>query len=748
MAGGAINIGGIYADLDVSSGNMEAGLAKGEQALRKIEMELKNLDAQLKAGTIGLHEHAARVAELGAVANDLAVRMKAANAALMGNVSAIDLLNAKMQQGASGAGRMGMALMQLGYITDDLQYGFSSIVNNIGPLILNLSGNAGLAAAAQMAAVAANLLYQRWDEVKEAFGDTSGQQKAMQSLEGMIGLLKRLQADADSFSWGDQLAIAFGLNPDAGKGLKAAGLKVAVEAKERAEKNAKALDSGESEEVAKEKGRFKEAIVEAGGGKSDAMENVTKRVAGKLMAESNVQSFLSPIPKDTVASNLAAGAAPELKGPSDREEYQILEARQLVGEKLTHDELTRKADLEQRARDAAEKQAREQIGAASGDIKAAGRIGDLIGGDAGDVIAGRKETKKDTKKADQESEKEGEKSRALRKTQVRDIVQRAAPDLKHQADKLAERVGSGEITQAEAVDALKGKIDTIELSPDEQRKAAEEALQDTDKDTHDERMRRLRHEATRKAREVMPDVAHRADRLADEAHRGVRPEAGPAEVDPFAAEGITPVGMGMGMGGEPGRPPAVRPAGPRPEGAVDALRREMMARGLDEDEAKIAAEEEMRRTEKEDPLKRSARLRRESVAKAKEVVPDLEDKVEAEVAKGLFSPTGDTAGRGKLKDLLLKGGMDKDEADSAVKDLFRKGTEDVRQRLATVAGPRKDDQASRSEVYRTSDLTDRIQSAIGNDDEAKKTNSWLEKQYAVLQKIANKADGGDGWEVT
>ncbi len=69
----------------------------------------------------------------------------------------------------------GYGLMQLGYAIDDLQYGFSSIVNNIPQIAMSIGGtNAmAIAGAAGIAAVAINQLIKHWsgfaDVVRSAF---------------------------------------------------------------------------------------------------------------------------------------------------------------------------------------------------------------------------------------------------------------------------------------------------------------------------------------------------------------------------------------------------------------------------------------------------------------------------------------------------------------------------------------------------------------------------------------------------
>jgi hypothetical protein len=169
--GDATLVGGIIADLSVDSGKMESGLARGRQAMQMVEQELKQLEADLNRGALSHAAYAARVRELTDTQQQLANAMRAAYAAVgMANGGLnIAARNLNMVGGASG--HAARALLQLGYMVDDVQYGFAGIVNNIAPFVLALSGgNQSLAAGAQVAAVAAYQLYSHWDELMASFG--------------------------------------------------------------------------------------------------------------------------------------------------------------------------------------------------------------------------------------------------------------------------------------------------------------------------------------------------------------------------------------------------------------------------------------------------------------------------------------------------------------------------------------------------------------------------------------------------
>ncbi|WP_406699181.1 hypothetical protein V5E97_09920 [Singulisphaera sp. Ch08] len=168
MAG--INLGGIYADLDIRTGNLDQGLAKARNALDAVNKEVKQLQQDFADGAITASELSNRMAALGTTAAELTTRMNAAYTATTTLSTGLEILNANANSMTQSSARMGQALMQLGYIADDVQYGFSGVVNNIGPLVYGLGATAGVAAAAQVAAVAVYQLYTHMDQFQELIG--------------------------------------------------------------------------------------------------------------------------------------------------------------------------------------------------------------------------------------------------------------------------------------------------------------------------------------------------------------------------------------------------------------------------------------------------------------------------------------------------------------------------------------------------------------------------------------------------
>ncbi len=110
------------------------------------EEAIRKLNTQLKAGTINESQFTAAAVPLGE-------HIRKAN---------IELKELKT---ASGMGTQG--LIQLGYAADDLQYGFTAIVNNIPQILMGFGVSSGIAGAAAIAGVAINQLVKHWGELSD-----------------------------------------------------------------------------------------------------------------------------------------------------------------------------------------------------------------------------------------------------------------------------------------------------------------------------------------------------------------------------------------------------------------------------------------------------------------------------------------------------------------------------------------------------------------------------------------------------
>lgn len=172
-----IKIGEVFADLKLDSGNLERGISRAKTALQGIARDIVQLDESYKRGEIGLRDYTRQLQALTETQKQLhggIVRARSEIDAFghLGGVSGpIATIPAAMDKASGSTKNFGFALMQLGSIVDDAQYGFQGVVNNIGPLVMGLSGgNMGMAAAAQIAAVAVAQLVRHWDDLKSAMG--------------------------------------------------------------------------------------------------------------------------------------------------------------------------------------------------------------------------------------------------------------------------------------------------------------------------------------------------------------------------------------------------------------------------------------------------------------------------------------------------------------------------------------------------------------------------------------------------
>jgi hypothetical protein len=514
MAGGAIDIGGIKADLEINSGNVERGLAAGRKALEVFANELNVLGKQLDAGAIGLMDYTARMMELSRTQSDLATQMRVAYSAAKIGAGGLDIFNKSADAGATSAQKLGRGLVQLGYIADDVRYGFSAIVNNIAPLVQGLGGGAGLTGALQIAAVGAYELYHNWDKLKEALGDDSATKHAIQSIEGLRKVLKDLKDDAENTSFWDRYwASAGGYDPDAGKAAKAAGLAATLKGKEAAESEAKKMEGYESDQDKQARERYEDAIGESGG-----IDKHKATIGNQLIAENGAETYLD----HTSGSGQKAttrGERDESKWAtrSMAEEFQDLS--NVDGDKLTDSQRTRRANLLEIARQAAEEKARELIADAAkkGGDKAG--IASRLGGDAGDLVSGaartkseKKAAKKDNEDAADAMEKEEKREKAIRDKATKDVldgvkadrkardldaqerkeaVERAkvlAPDAKNLALNLAGAMDYG-MLESNAKRSLANRLADAGMENEDAVSAADDLLRDARKGTPSDRRR-------------------------------------------------------------------------------------------------------------------------------------------------------------------------------------------------------------------------------------------------------------------
>ncbi len=114
--------------------------------IKKQEKEIKTLTTALKAGALSEDQFKNQAMAAGQAIATATKEMKAL-------------------QGASAMS--GRGLMQLGYAVDDIQYGFSAIVNNIPQIAMGFGAGAGLAGGIAIASVAISQLIKHWGELSD-----------------------------------------------------------------------------------------------------------------------------------------------------------------------------------------------------------------------------------------------------------------------------------------------------------------------------------------------------------------------------------------------------------------------------------------------------------------------------------------------------------------------------------------------------------------------------------------------------
>lgn len=199
-----VNIGGLEANLVLNTSKLDAGIANAERALFVIREDIRKLDAALAKGEISIQDYAREILYLSESENKLNVAMMTASNAVQQQANSLNNAGKSAKNAYEAMARSqaaGMAIMQLGFIIDDIQYGFGSVVNNIGPFAHQVSTAFGASATAamgwaagiQVAAVAAYQLYVHWDQAMDALG----MGKVRTEAEEMEELAKKTGKTAD-----------------------------------------------------------------------------------------------------------------------------------------------------------------------------------------------------------------------------------------------------------------------------------------------------------------------------------------------------------------------------------------------------------------------------------------------------------------------------------------------------------------------------------------------------------------------
>ncbi len=132
----------------------------------KFVVDIKN-EEKIEALTKDINVQEAAIKKLAAQLRDGAINEQQFMAAATPMGAAIAKTTAEMKALQGGAAMTGRGLMQLGYAVDDIQYGFSAIVNNIPQIAMGFGASAGIAGAVAIAAVAVSQLIKHWGELSD-----------------------------------------------------------------------------------------------------------------------------------------------------------------------------------------------------------------------------------------------------------------------------------------------------------------------------------------------------------------------------------------------------------------------------------------------------------------------------------------------------------------------------------------------------------------------------------------------------
>lgn len=139
-------------------------VSKEEQALRKLAQQAAATGQSQSAFFAAAEVHAQRIQGLN---GKIAETQK------------------QLQSAGVGASRAGQAMQQLGYVVDDVQYGFKGIANNVAPLLTSLGAGAGLAGTVAIVSIGMTQLYEHMDDIQRlmGMGETETEAQRMKKLE-------------------------------------------------------------------------------------------------------------------------------------------------------------------------------------------------------------------------------------------------------------------------------------------------------------------------------------------------------------------------------------------------------------------------------------------------------------------------------------------------------------------------------------------------------------------------------------
>jgi hypothetical protein len=173
------------------------------KAKKQIEKTVEIIETKIKAVKAEIPLHVGNPAEIQQL-NDYLAQLKAnldsVKTSAIGQAQAIGQVSAEMgkaaqatQKGRAGFQNFGYGMLMVSQAVEDLQYGFSAIVNNIPGIAMAFGASAGVAGGLSLASVAINVLINNWEKL----GNALGMGKVKTAAEEMEELRKKTSLTAD-----------------------------------------------------------------------------------------------------------------------------------------------------------------------------------------------------------------------------------------------------------------------------------------------------------------------------------------------------------------------------------------------------------------------------------------------------------------------------------------------------------------------------------------------------------------------
>jgi len=162
---------------------------EGQEQAQTLKNRIEALKAELRDLQTGYQSGYFGKEALGPI-NDLTKQIQQAEKQQAKLASTTRVMETAAGTGKGGFQNLGMSVLFVSQAVEDLQYGFSAIVNNIPMIAMSLGAGAGVAGAASLAAVAVN-------QLSKHMGELAGSKGIVTQAEYMERLAKATALSAD-----------------------------------------------------------------------------------------------------------------------------------------------------------------------------------------------------------------------------------------------------------------------------------------------------------------------------------------------------------------------------------------------------------------------------------------------------------------------------------------------------------------------------------------------------------------------